>query len=155
MQITCSSKTVGEKASIFGIDMTTEDPSNPQLPTGVSPESCTVIRSVWEGLRPRKPPCQLVHLRELQDECVGFFTHWRNLIGLWPESRKRFNHTSHLWLHLSVKEDPLLATQVHVDHLASTQVPLLWWWQHEDRSSPGANDLKLGPVSFHFKRKVI
>lgn len=53
-----------------------------------------------------------------------------------------------------MKVAPSLATKVRMEHLAPMQASLLQC-QHGERSSARWNDLKSGPISFHFTCKAI
>lgn len=57
------------------------------------------------------------------------------------QKRRSRGRETHLPFNSSRKDAPLLATKIGVDHLASTQVPLLQW-QHGESSHLGVSDLK-------------
>lgn len=105
-----------------------------------------------------KWPCWLAHILDLQAEYSGYFTHWRSLIGLWQErggrERRLRGSTIYLWFNSPVKIAFSLGTKECIDHSASKQFPLLQW-QHRERSSLGVNNLKCGPIWFHFTYKAI
>lgn len=69
------------------------------------------------------------------------------------KNRRSRGSTVYLWFNSPVHIASSLATKEYMNHSTSKQFPLLRW-QHRERSNPGVNNLKRGPIWFHVTCKA-